>query len=167
MSDLISRTAAIDAFSKRGDEKIILRSTVYEVLKKLPSAQPEYYDYSDIDLVWKYYAEEHDVNLTDGAKQLKDAMWVGYRKGKQNTQPEWIPCSERLPEEDGEYFVTVEGYLEGEHVLVLNYGTPLLPMNVGEGRAWYLSDIEGDYYYDGVIAWMPLPEPYKERGGEE
>lgn len=57
-------------------------------LQSLPSAQPEYYDYSDIDDVWEYYAEEQDICLTDGAKQLKDAMWVGYRKGKQDTQQE-------------------------------------------------------------------------------
>ena len=53
----------------------------------IPTAQPEYYDYSDIDDVWEFYAEEQDINLTDGAKQLKDAMWVGYQKGKQDAQP--------------------------------------------------------------------------------
>lgn len=44
MSDYIDRQQAIDAFQKRGDEIIpsgILRSTVYEVLENLPSAQPE------------------------------------------------------------------------------------------------------------------------------
>jgi len=65
-----------------------------EVTGELPSAQPEYYDYSDIDYVWNYYAEEQDINLTDGAKQLKDAMWVGYRKGKQAVQPEIIRCKD-------------------------------------------------------------------------
>ena len=88
----------------------------------------------------------------EGAKQILESL---------SSAQQWIPCSERPPEADGEYLVTVEGYLEGEHVLVLNYGTPLLPMNVGEGRAWYLSDIEGDFYYDGVTAWMPLPEPWR------
>ena len=42
--DCISRQDAIDAFRNRGDEIIpggILRSTVYEVLEDLPSAQPE------------------------------------------------------------------------------------------------------------------------------
>ena len=60
----------------------------------LPSPQPEYYDYSDIDDIWEYYADEQDINLTDGAKQLKDAMWVGYRKGKQDTQSEIIRCKD-------------------------------------------------------------------------
>ena len=58
------------------------------------AAQPEYYDYSDIDPLWNSFAEENDINLTDGAKQLKDAMWVGYRKGKQGAQPEIIRCKD-------------------------------------------------------------------------
>ena len=59
-----------------------------KMLMDLPSAQPEYYDYSDIEPLWKSFAEENDINLTSTAKQLKDAMWVGYRKGKQAAQPE-------------------------------------------------------------------------------
>jgi len=64
----------------------------------------------------------------------------------------WIPCSERLPEdvEIGEEYPTVifctdkatyAGFYE--HYL--------------DGKWW----TEGDYTVDGVIAWMPLPEPYK------
>lgn len=59
---------------------------------ELPSAQPEYYDYSDIEPLWKSFAEENDINLTDTAKQLKDAMWCGYRKGKADAQSE--PCDD-------------------------------------------------------------------------
>lgn len=92
--DTIYRQDAIDAFCKEcydTDGEICNRDDVcgnVMILKALPSAQPEYYDYSDIDDIWKYYADEQDINLTDGAKQLKDAMWVGYRKGKQDAQPE-------------------------------------------------------------------------------
>ena len=114
MRDLISRHAAIDVLSLGKEilsrvlddidvigidrEKYswglkLIESNI-EDIKELPSAQPEYYDYSDIDVVWKYYAEEQDINLTDGAKQLKDAMWVGYRKGKQDAQPEIIYCKD-------------------------------------------------------------------------
>lgn len=58
---------------------------------------------------------------------------------------EWIPCSERLPEDEGKYLVS------------LNYG-----------------DVTMDSFIDGmfimnlinVVAWMPLPEPYK-RGDPE
>ena len=49
----------------------------------------------------------------------------------------WIPVSERLPEKDDLYLV----YFDGEYNLV------------------YFSN--GAFSYSGVIAWMPLPEPYK------
>lgn len=61
--------------------------------------------------------------------------------------PHWIPCSERLPEEDGEYLVTdVSG---GVATVTETY---------------FITDCDGDGHWGAldVIAWMPLPEPYKE-----
>ena len=81
----------------------------------------------------------------------------------------WIPCSERLPEESGYYLVTYHDWSDGnflpkyddtyvrrlhyqisEHFVGWNY-----PKNVDD-RA------ENDCHKE-VIAWQPLPEPYKER----
>lgn len=74
---------------------------------------------------------------------------LGYKH--EQTARRWIPCSERLPEEntpvllgvrlkdDFKYFVTAR--------MDYNYWT-------GLGR-----DIRGE------LAWMPLPEPYKEDEG--
>ena len=78
----------------------------------------------------------------------------------------WIPCSERLPEEDGQYLVTEKGFFgDYLYVSIANYGVPMMPMNKGKGRGWYIMDSEGEYYCDmnRVLAWMPLPKPYKER----
>jgi hypothetical protein len=58
----------------------------------------------------------------------------------------WIPVSERLPE-DGTYITTLDGELVGQE-------EPFTGMCGIENRKW---DDE-----DCVIAWMPLPEPYKE-----
>ena len=52
------------------------------------------------------------------------------------TEPQWIPCSERLPK-DGRY--------------LCDYGDC-----IDFGRV-----TNGEWYVDGVIAWMPLPEPWK------
>lgn len=49
----------------------------------------------------------------------------------------WIPVSERLPE-DGRY--------------LCDYGDCIDFGQIHNGK-WYV---------DGVIAWMPLPQPYKE-----
>lgn len=58
----------------------------------------------------------------------------------------WIPVSERLPE-DGTYITTLDGELVGQE-------EPFTGMCGIENGKW---DEE-----DCVIAWMHLPEPYKE-----
>lgn len=57
----------------------------------------------------------------------------------------WIPCSERLPEEDGCYLVTTTG-TNNDIIDIAYYTTGL----------WHKAS--------RIKAWMPLPEPYK--GGE-
>lgn len=68
-------------------------------------------------------------------------------KALPSTQPEqrWIPVSERLPEEMGTYMTTID---YGEHGLATGQR-----YYYGRGLKW--ND-------ECVIAWMPLPEPYKE-----
>ena len=106
-------------------------------------------------------ADELFEKICDLAEQLK----VG--GGEYNDG--WIPCSERLPEESGYYLVTYHDWSDGnflpkyddtyvrrlhyqisEHFVGWNY-----PKNVDD-RA------ENDCHKE-VIAWQPLPEPFKER----
>ena len=70
-------------------------------------------------------------------------------------EPHWIPCNERLPEEDGEYLVTVKSDY-------MHYTT----------RAWFFVKykIWNKQYDEGgyearITAWMPTPEPYREEDG--
>ena len=82
---------------------------------------------------------------------------------------DWIPVSERLPEDEKECLVTLEKV----------YGTPETLFGIANylkfGDAGYWNEkkygyLEWDKYSDGhggtrmykVIAWMPLPNPYKE-----
>lgn len=58
----------------------------------------------------------------------------------------WIPCSERLPDDDGYYLVSTES--GGVDIAYIN-----------EHGSWYV------FSRDYIVAWQPLPEPYKE--GEE
>ena len=58
---------------------------------------------------------------------------------------EWIPCSERLPE----YGESVLCYFEEGEDFGVNH---------------VIDEEDGEWFIDGVTAWMPLPEPYK--GGE-
>lgn len=72
----------------------------------------------------------------------------------------WIPVAERLPEEDGRYLVT---FKNGIKVCMVGYGSckrTVLGYPIGHG--WYSLE-EAQYYADdSIIAWMPLPKPYKE-----
>ena len=72
----------------------------------------------------------------------------------------WIPVAERLPEKGGTYLVT---FKNGIKVCMVGYGSckrTVLGYQVGHG--WYSLE-EAQYYAENsIIAWMPLPEPYKE-----
>ena len=69
-----------------------------------------------------------------------------------SAQPEqqWIPCSERLPEHGGRYLISV---LDG--ITRRTTVAPYLP----RCKAWAMN---GRMAYWKVIAWLPLPEPYRE-----
>ena len=73
-------------------------------------------------------------------------------------QPQWIPCTDRLPEKTGYYLVsdrrgdvysTNFDYLRGE--MCFGY-----------------DDLDGCFIKDDtVIAWMPLPTPYMKEGEKD
>ena len=65
-------------------------------------------------------------------------------------QNQWIPVSERLPENGEEVLITNGKYVTIDERYFLE--------NTEDGEA-YTWDING---WDDVVAWMPLPEPYKE-----
>ena len=126
-TDTISRQAAIDLCDWYDNP------SMHDDLEKLPSAQP-------------VGASMHDSS-TDYAHGFAD----GYKKGLKDAQPEpqWIPVSERLPDDLGDYLVSIKriGWNMEEYV---------------ENDIAYWDDLEGFHKADEVLAWMPLPEPYRE-----
>lgn len=69
-------------------------------------------------------------------------------------QDKWIPVSERLPEEDGVYLVTLE--IENSEFIDM-------AMFIYSEKDCCNNGFHKAYT---VIAWQPLPEPYK-KGGKE
>ena len=65
-------------------------------------------------------------------------------------QQKWVSCSERLPEESGYYLCTC---LDGHRSMVtqVKFHTRIKSWNLTGARAYWR-----------VIAWCPLPEPWKE-----
>lgn len=72
--------------------------------------------------------------------------------------PQWIPCSERLPNEDEDVIVSIKGigvrigYLESYCM-------------GGEWcqRWWWEDECFDDDEFELVEAWMPLPKPYERK----
>lgn len=88
----------------------------------------------------------------------------------------WIPVSERLPEIEGKYLVTFCAYekeIKGETVVIGDKNKSVAEVGFGcskkdflgypIGFGWY--DLGTADYYDkeSIVAWMPLPKPYRER----
>ena len=139
--DTISRQDAIDALDQIFDR-------CEEIEAHLPEGDPDrtgYKMYPDYMTVWKYL------------HQLSSA------------QPEqhWIPVSERMPEDGENCLVSVRcpnNFLVDRGT----YSTDLFKVdkedffgNRGESGWYYLSSEYGYCKILNVIAWMPLPEPYR------
>ena len=89
--------------------------------------------------------------------QIQKAYDLGYAEGKADAVSHWIPCSERLPEEKGQYLITVKyKHVDGYDDIYAEHGE------------WY--DGKWDMFCFGhcgevedIIAWMPLPKPYERK----
>jgi hypothetical protein len=79
-------------------------------------------------------------------------------------EPKWIPCSERLPEEYGEYLITwITSQSKKPFIAICECEISNL-YNFEKNRfdaVWLLEDYIKAYPDVEIIAWMPLPEPYK------
>lgn len=77
---------------------------------------------------------------------------------QQSIVQQWIPCSEKMPEKPFGCLVTIkyESPFTNEELV------QILPETVGwHDGTW--NDRDGEPITEDVIAWMPLPEPYKRR----
>ena len=81
----------------------------------------------------------------EGAIEIVNQLAEEYNNG-------WIPCSERLPEKYGEY-LCCDTY--GNFVLGF-------PSESDTSDTGFIVETEHEYCYD-IIAWMELPEKYKEK----
>lgn len=75
-------------------------------------------------------------------------------------EPKWITVGERLPQKDESVLLTIcansslYGFNENYVKVMCGSYSPC-----EDKRDWVVNEIR--YYIDNVIAWMPLPEPYK------
>ncbi len=106
-----------------------------------------------IDIDDNLYTRLFDNGKIDAADMLKACTAI--RKGDVFSKGRWIPVSERMPKAD-EYVGDVAKY----YLVQNEYGDMLV------ARYTYSEYWEQIYQLqpigDEIVAWMPLPEPYKE-----
>ena len=90
---------------------------------------------------WLYFS-----SMNGGTSIQRKAIDMAIR-ALSHPEPHWIPCSERLPEDDVDVFI----YLFGN--------APYIACRY-KGK-WCTGGFEIDTDEE-PFAWMPLPEPYKE-----
>lgn len=113
----------------------IITQKTYE---KVYAALWKLMEYEDTELDPEEVERINDFNKSQSGKMLK-------KLNEEQRKHRWIPVSERLPE-DGTYLCTLDGELCG-------IDEPFTGMCGIENGKW---DEEGC-----VIAWRPLPEPYR------
>ena len=122
-----------------------------EILKGMQSPSQDYADMVGAP-AWAYgcryvYPEPEDYAIEEAITALEE---------KQNRR--WIPVSERLPEEQKFYLVTIAKNTGGHDIEYCFYECGKWLMiadgNSEENTCW-------EEEVKKVVAWMTLPEPYK------
>ena len=107
---------------------------------------------------WDEYAmQDSQTEIRERCEQgVREAIDMAIEALSADAVQGWIPCSERLPSKSGDYLCTIPLDADETYTEVLTFH---------KGRFYEDDDEWGATYHDDVLAWMPLPKPYK--GGED
>lgn len=150
MDDLIRRQDAIDKFKLwlevKGyseGERNIIKAVLYE-LENMPSAQQEKVCIANITLSEEQLREAVEKSKNEIIQVLPSAH-------------QWIPCSERMPKVSDHYLIQHSRHICPDEMAVAYYSVE--EAKVDENYTWEFIPFAD---CKEVIAWMPLPKPYKE-----
>ena len=111
----------------------------------------------------KAHEAEKDMQLSDSYAdaQAFEGKQEGYENAIEIVKQEaekynngWIPCSERLPEDDSICIVTVE---YPNNKTMVDYG-----WFDRKSCCWFVGTQE--FRTSNILAWKPLPSPYQQKG---
>ena len=107
--------------------------------------------------------EEIDLKITGSMGKRREGLLEAENIIRKHMNDGWIPVEERMPEEYGEYLVTIvpsAGYLWAKRIIA-NFSDL---MGIVKKPIFYTGEvgkIDFEDITDMVIAWRPLPEPYR------
>jgi hypothetical protein len=161
--DAVSRSQALKELEESAKhhandsrEEVLLRRD-REIIRALPSVKPAAciakVNFSKEDVIKAI--DRHTFDTDDGLCLDEDISIIIEELPPVTPVQRWIPVSERLPKERGVYIVTekVFSVTDREHTGRFNLMTEQVEFGNGKWRRAKFFE---------VIAWMPLPEPYKE-----
>ena len=184
-TDTISRQAAMDicdTFNGQGSVWAVIKGYI----KALPPVEQKQEGMTVEEYRQRMMDAFHNADCGElialvvlpSEKEFEHLEWLleKHYKAKPEQKQGWIPVSERLPEEDGEYLVTVKPTFKNMRNYIKHCDFALNLYLVDEYDFVNKKGVAGFYKYDSeygyyevteVIAWCELPEPYKMCGGEE
>ena len=127
---------------------LLVRSgcTIFDVLYRAIQKLGAYEDTGLMpDEIGKLNAETQE----EARKMLEKVAKLSEEIEKAQEKTRWIPMNDSFPTKAGSYLICTRDNYLGYRKIKLSYFDPKY--------AW--DDVEN---YETVIAWMPLPEPYKE-----
>jgi hypothetical protein len=149
--NMILASDVLDMIEQLQDD---LKDDIEKVVEELEESEERYDDVSfaqlnefGITLDYKYAEGKRD-GVAESIK-IVNQLAEEYKGG-------WIPCSERLPNKDeylkhnGRFIVT-----DGNRTYVTHF-------DIYETQKFGVPQLNGFCEDNKVIAWMPLPAPYKE-----
>lgn len=122
----------------------------------------------------EFYSPNYEKKLLERAADTIEMLSAKAR------EQEWVPCEERLPEEEGNYLVTFGAFAEtinGEKVVFGSIDGSVSEIGYGcyerdifwhpTAFGWYDLATATPFDKRAIIAWKPLPEPYMKGADDE
>jgi len=121
--------------------------------------------HEEIDETYKMVNEAFFEGFNVAEKQYRLLIETVEEIDKKSSEAEWIPCSDRLPKAEDMYQIPEQRYLCQLEAHGVRKFCVLSRLKGAVSPFW---DWYGIAVYDSdVIAWMPLPKPYREESEVE
>lgn len=139
----------------------VLEKILEEIEEKFKTADAEKFDCEELCDVEDWYDSGYIDGQLSAYEKCMDIIRSHMGDGKGTNVPSndgWIPVEERLPENSANSIYDMQ-------LVTLKDGEVCLGVYRNKDGEWWTRKQEGETHYKNkheVIAWQPLPEPYKE-----